>query len=217
MGRKLGLSSLLFKLRDTPKPSCYSSSSSPSPSSWSWPSCKQPKTSSFRDVDGDAINKTVNSVYFDSNESCFSRSSEEHESFSTVSEDSGGGSLETVVRGLRSDRLFFDPGGASSILEEARASEPPFEGSVALAVESDDPYSDFRRSMEEMVTAHGLRDWERLEELLGWYLRVNGTTTHGFIVGAFVDLLVGLASSPPSSNSLKIQGLKEEEDTSGSS
>ncbi|CAL9189549.1 unnamed protein product [Musa hybrid cultivar] len=229
MGRKLGLSSLLFKLRDTPKPSCYSSSS-PSSSSWSWPSCKQPKTSSFRDVDGDAIYKTVNSVYFDSNESCFSRSSEEHESFSTVSEDSGGGSLETVVRGVRSDRLFFDPGGASSILEEARASEPPFEGSVALAVESDDPHRDFRRSMEEMVTAHGLTDWERLEELLGWYLRVNGKTTHGFIVGAFVDLLVGLASSsssppppppppPPSSasssNSFKIEELKEE-DASGS-
>ncbi|KAJ8505046.1 hypothetical protein OPV22_005932 [Ensete ventricosum] len=38
-------------------------------------------------------------------------------------------------------------------------------------MESEDPYRDFRRSMEEMVAAHGLNDWERLEELLVWYLK----------------------------------------------
>ncbi|KAF0889434.1 hypothetical protein E2562_024499 [Oryza meyeriana var. granulata] len=67
------------------------------------------------------------------------------------------------------------------------------EESVAVAVDSEDPYRDFRASMEEMVAAHGLRDWEQLEELLSWYLRVNGKHNHPLIVGAFVDLLLGLA------------------------
>ncbi|XWS56049.1 hypothetical protein CRYUN_Cryun09bG0053300 [Craigia yunnanensis] len=59
-------------------------------------------------------------------------------------------------------------------------------------MESQDPYVDFRKSM---VEAHGLKDWEGLEELLCWYLRANGKGNHGYIVGAFVDLLVGLAIS----------------------
>jgi len=72
---------------------------------------------------------------------------------------------------------------------------------VAVAVDSGDPYGDFRASMEEMVSAHGLRDWAALEELLAWYLRINGKQHHHLIVGAFVDLLLGLSSSssPPSS------------------
>ncbi|CAA6660620.1 unnamed protein product [Spirodela intermedia] len=44
-------------------------------------------------------------------------------------------------------------------------------------MESKDPYSDFRLSMEEMVTIYGVRDWQCLEELLEWYLRVNGRPT----------------------------------------
>ncbi|KAG2614936.1 uncharacterized protein DDB_G0271670-like [Panicum virgatum] len=69
------------------------------------------------------------------------------------------------------------------------------EGSVAVALDSGDPYGDFRASMEEMVSAHGLRDWAALEELLAWYLRINGKQHHHLIVDAFVDLLLGLASS----------------------
>jgi hypothetical protein len=30
---------------------------------------------------------------------------------------------------------------------------------------------------------------------LSWYLRVNGKNNHGFIIGAFVDLLISLAGS----------------------
>jgi uncharacterized protein (TIGR01568 family) len=75
------------------------------------------------------------------------------------------------------------------------------ERSVAVAVDSGDPYGDFRASMEEMVSAHGLRDWAQLEELLAWYLRINGKQHHHLIVGAFVDLLLGLSTSSPSSSS----------------
>ncbi|XP_057789299.1 transcription repressor OFP13-like [Salvia miltiorrhiza] len=93
-----------------------------------------------------------------------------------------------------SERLFFEPEETSSIVP--RPPRPrPFKGSVAMAVESEDPYVDFKRSMEEMVESQGLfKDWDCLEELLLWYLRMNGKMNHGFIVGAFVDLLVGFAA-----------------------
>ncbi|CAN1292635.1 Transcription repressor OFP15 [Linum perenne] len=47
--------------------------------------------------------------------------------------------------------------------------------------------------MEEMVEALGLKDWESMEKLLNCYLKVNEEGNHGYVVGAFVDLLVGLA------------------------
>ncbi|KAK9122858.1 hypothetical protein Sjap_012460 [Stephania japonica] len=178
-------------------------------SSWAWPSCKQPKTQSFR-ANGEDIFKTANSVFCDTvttPESWFTNSSDYSTSFSSVSEeDSGAELVESVIRGVRSDRLFVEPGGESnSILEESKSGQGGngvlFEESVVLALESDDPYVDFRTSMEEMVEAHGLKNWECLEELLCWYLRVNGKKNHGFIVGAFVDLLVALAVSPKSSSS----------------
>lgn len=136
-------------------------------------------------------------------ESFFTNSSD-CASFSTASEDSGADpTVEAVTRGLRSERLFFQPGKTSSILEEAKeeelAAEFPFKQSLVLSMDSQDPYLDFKRSMEEMVEAHGLKDWEGLEELLCWYLKVNGKTNHGYIVRAFVDLLVGLAIGGSSS------------------
>ncbi|XP_062091734.1 transcription repressor OFP13 [Humulus lupulus] len=232
MGKKMKLPTFLFK----------SSSSNSSTSSgtnrgidtqqsnkhngntWrQWPSCNHPKTISFRLSDD--IYRTVNSVFFDSNdvastaaaavvetpESWFTNSSESA-SFSTESEEYfAGESLETVVRAARSERLFFEPGTSdtSSILEKTNSDVGsgasgcggsgsgdvlPYKESVVMAMESDDPYGDFRRSMEEMVEIHGVKDWECLEELLGWYLRVNGKNNHGFIVGAFVDLLVDIST-----------------------
>ncbi|XP_077234434.1 transcription repressor OFP13-like [Tasmannia lanceolata] len=159
---------------------------------FTWPSCKHPKTESFRA--GDGIYKTINSIYLDMGtpESWFTNSSESV-SFSTESEESP----EMIVRrGLRSDRFFFEPDETKSILEEAKKECGfGFKESVVLAMDSEDPYVDFRVSMEEMVEAHGLKDWECLEDLLQWYLKMNGKKTHGFIVGAFVDLLIGLVSS----------------------
>lgn len=177
---------------------------------WQWPSCKHPKTLSFRA--GEDMFKTVNSVFFDladgvaTPESWFTNTSESA-SFSTDSEaELGGESVEVVIRGVQSERLFFEPGKTSSILDEKDKAKTkdhqlhPFKESVVLAMESEDPYVDFRTSMEEMVECHGLKDWDFLEELLGWYLRVNGKKNHGFIVGAFVDLLLGLASCSDSTS-----------------
>ncbi|MBA0755591.1 hypothetical protein Gogos_000123 [Gossypium gossypioides] len=188
---------------------------------WQWPSCKHPKTLSFRA--GDDVFKTVNSMFFDPNtnndsgvetpQSWFTNSSDSPSLSTTTTTDSDhqgfdGESLETVVRGARSERLFFEPGGdTSSILEEAKAAGGgggdglfPFKESVILAMESDDPYVDFRKSMEEMVETHGMKDWEWFEQLLGWYLKVNGKNNHGFIIGAFIDLLVAITSSSDSTS-----------------
>ncbi|KAK3122484.1 hypothetical protein QOZ80_8AG0614280 [Eleusine coracana subsp. coracana] len=71
-----------------------------------------------------------------------------------------------------------------------------FGGATAMSVESQNPYRDFRESMEAVVMSHGgVKDWSWLEEMLGWYLRANGKSTHGLIVGAFVDLLVSLSNT----------------------
>ncbi|KAE8731125.1 Transcription repressor OFP18 [Hibiscus syriacus] len=158
--------------------------------SWQWlPSCHQPRTLSFRTHNNNTLFSTINSAYLDS--------------IDEIADDDL--PLETVIRGLKSDRLFFEPGKTSSIMEEAtkRTEEEgeddddddiggfPFKESVALSMESRDPYVDFRESMEEMVEALGLKDWEGLEQLLFWYLRANGKCNHGYIIGAFLDFLVG--------------------------
>ncbi|KAI3507081.1 hypothetical protein L1887_21839 [Cichorium endivia] len=195
--------------------------------SWLWPSCKNPKTLSFRVGSSDMMFKTVNSVFFDPKythpteaeaeittpDSCFTNS--ESASISTESEEylntNGYSSVETIVRGARSERLFFEPGPiTSSILEGNKqcvnlriegggggggggdSDGIPYKESVAVAIESEDPQGDFKKSMEEMVENHGLKEWECLEELLGWYLRMNGKNHHEFIVGAFFDLLAGI-------------------------
>lgn len=206
MSKKMKMPSL-FKSKDLPK------------QPWQWPSCNHPKTLSFR-ASNDDVFKTVNSVFLDTSdgldtpESWFTNSSSDCASttFSTDehSEDNNNNNdaIEMIIRGVRSsERLFFEPGDTSSILDKEPAAKStgtgreeealPFEESVALAMESDDPYLDFKKSMQEMVESHGLEEWDRLEELLGWYLKMNAKHNHGFIVGAFVDLLVGIVKDSP--------------------
>ncbi|XP_074585891.1 transcription repressor OFP15-like [Curcuma longa] len=148
--------------------------------------CTQPKTLSFRlEHDSDDC------AFFDLAESspCLS---------------------EVVAGGLKSERLFFEPGttATSSVLQSA------LEGSVAMEVESDDPYEDFKRSMEEMVMAHGVRDWAWLEEMLRWYLKANAKSTHEVIVAAFMELLwsfIASSSSSSSSSRSSVLDIEEEE------
>ncbi|KAL6616427.1 hypothetical protein ACP70R_038697 [Stipagrostis hirtigluma subsp. patula] len=203
--KRLALSSLFnTKAKDT-------STSPPSmaPAAWPWPSSKNPRTESTRAAPP-AGTKTIASIFLDSAESSFNMSSARQDcsdTLSTASEASPAGDTadEAVVRGLRSDRLLFDPGvsATSSILEEKAAGVgagegdgegEAFVGGVAVAFESADPYADFRESMEEMVAAHGVGDdWCWLEEMLGWYLRANDRDMHCAIVAAFIDVVVAIA------------------------
>lgn len=169
---------------------CYN----PPLATWPWPSCKHPRTSSFRTSHvGDSVYKTVNSVY-----DAISIDSSEVEPCASSTVD---------VRSIRSDRLFFEPAATSgSIIQKSPPKKQPkdlgpFKESIVLTIDSADPYRDFRESMQEMVAAHGIKDWEGLEKLLGMYLRLNAESTHGLIVGAFVDLLVAMAANSAASPS----------------
>ncbi|WOK98738.1 hypothetical protein Cni_G07450 [Canna indica] len=109
---------------------------------------------------------------------------------------------------LNSERFFFSPCTTKSIMEAARPEYPTTssssslsssssssslcEESIMMAMSSEDPYHDFRASMEEMVAAHQLRDWHGLQELLHCYLRLNERENHRIIMLAFVDLLMHL-------------------------
>ncbi|WOL18796.1 hypothetical protein Cni_G27593 [Canna indica] len=187
------------------------STCSTSPPSSPWHSCKHPRTHSFRKVDyHKGHHRDLNSLSSGSSEA------------SAADVD-----VEVVIRGLKSDdRLFFEPAGGSrsvvdrrerrdhAVLAAASTTTVPFEGSIAMAVDSMDPYLDFKVSMAEMVMAHGVKDWEWMEEMLLWYLKMNGKRTHRIIVDAFSDLfLTALASSSSrSSFSFEVEVEVEDED-----
>ncbi|KAK4769396.1 hypothetical protein SAY86_027546 [Trapa natans] len=162
------------------------------------PSFKRPKTSSRAAGDDGRMFKTINSAFFDPNvdgvddhspeNSWFTDPSESASRRSTESEDPVDGSVEALVRSVRSDRLFFEPHGDKRVVPLLQ----PFKESVVLAMESEDPYVDFKRSMEEIVESSRIKDWDCLEELLAWYLRMNSKGNHEVIVEAFIDLLLDL-------------------------
>ncbi|KAL8051540.1 hypothetical protein ABFX02_06G153500 [Erythranthe guttata] len=177
-------------------PSIFKNKEAKQPWQLHWPLCTHPKTLSFRGSN-EAIFTTTTFLSFDTTNSLeCSVAHEENES------------LEVVVDGVRlysSERLFFEPDETSSIVQNYSdqcidRGMFVFKDSVALEMESDNPYLDFKKSMQEMVERDQANNkflvkdsWDYLEELLGWYLRLNVKMNHRFIVGAFVDLLNGLA------------------------
>ncbi|KAF7020019.1 hypothetical protein CFC21_033142 [Triticum aestivum] len=228
MGKKLALASLFFAGGSvdsaatgslsppySPPPSVSAVSSGSTAASWQWPSCAQARTASFdgrSSVEAEASSSAwarrdccrttrviTNPAYCDDDtaDSSFVSATASSSASTAAPEPEEPSVEEAVIRGIRaSSRLFFEPEATKSIVT---TSKPAFGGATALAIDSADPYGDFRRSMEEMVLSRGgggsgEDDWGWLEEMLGWYLRANGKKTHGLIVGAFVDLLVGLSA-----------------------
>ncbi|KAI4304052.1 hypothetical protein MLD38_039616 [Melastoma candidum] len=131
-------------------------------------------------------------------DSPFSPSSSSSSSFNDPDFLSSLPDLSTVYA---SRRFFFSsPGLSNSIVESCSedAGGSATAGGVAVRKYSPDPRWDFRRSMQEMVEAKEAMDvkgdWEYLHELLLCYLRLNPKHTHGFIIGAFTDLIVSLMS-----------------------
>ncbi|XP_057536160.1 transcription repressor OFP15-like [Amaranthus tricolor] len=176
----------------------------PSSPPWPFPSCGNINTLSFRaNCNDDFPFRTFNSAFLDAEvtpPSCSSRT------FSTFSEEDSIDPVENLIHGLSSDRFFFEPERSSSLLfrqkeeqeqedinEEEENQEEGYKESEILSMDSNNPYEDFKRSMEEMIEAHGLKDWEGLEELLGCYLKINGKNNHGYIVGAFIDLMASFS------------------------
>ncbi|GJN14541.1 hypothetical protein PR202_gb01382 [Eleusine coracana subsp. coracana] len=226
MARGLPAFSSLFyttnSAQDTPPPPPQPQPpTAPPAAAWMWPSCKHPRTQSFRAPSAAA--KTIASIFLDSSadsSSSFANSSSARhvdvdcaasDSMSTESDEAASADdmADAIVRGLRSDRLLFEPRATSSSILDARRrraaagkaekeeeESASFGGGVAVSVDSADPYRDFRASMEEMVAAGGgAGDWEWLERMLAWYLGANGKDTHPDIVTAFVDLVVCKAAA----------------------
>ncbi|XP_073042135.1 transcription repressor OFP13-like [Primulina eburnea] len=197
-----------MKLPFTLKPTENAAAASP----WLWPTCvNNPRTHSFRSNSNESSYKITNSTsYFEDHDrnniefidnvpdSFFSATAYFNSEISIIGQQNPNGNdasaATAVVQGLKSNRLFFKPGETSSILEEAKTRVFPRMKSVKiLAMDSRDPFTDFRVSMEEMVEVCGLKDdWDCLEELLAYYLRVNCRSNHGYIIRAFVDLLLHL-------------------------
>ncbi|XP_015068914.1 transcription repressor OFP15 [Solanum pennellii] len=196
-----------------------------SPWPWSLPTCGKPKTLSFRLEKNqhniynstfhlDDINDTTSCSFDD----LFSEIDETSSSSTTTI--NGQDCIEKVIKGLRleKERLFFEPEETSSILDfqenkiisitSSNINNVVDEGDiisfVPMGLDSNDPFVDFRKSMEEMVEAYEIKDWENLEELLTCYLKVNCKSNHGYIVGAFVDLLVNLATFSDNNNNVGV-------------
>ncbi|CAN1306510.1 Transcription repressor OFP15 [Linum perenne] len=177
---------------------------SPAAVVWRWPPyycSQQPRTLSFRSTFSSAVDNQISTTAEQSliKESVLDGPSDGPGSRPRDPDPCDeSAAVESVIRGLKSksDRLFFSPGEtSSSILQYGGGGSFSGEMAVAVAVDSRDPVVDFRNSMEEMVEALGLKDWESMEKLLNCYLKVNEEGNHGYVVGAFVDLLVGLAFS----------------------
>jgi len=115
------------------------------------------------------------------------------------------------MQAMSSNRLLIDgrSSRSSSIAEKCSSNKEvevpgvPFEGSVAVEIESEDLYRDFLESMKEMVEGSGevKKDLAWFEEMLEWYLRMNKKWTHEFIVRAYWDLLSELMASSSFSSS----------------
>ncbi|CAD6238029.1 unnamed protein product [Miscanthus lutarioriparius] len=92
---------------------------------------------------------------------------------------------------------------ASEDIKEARSGEEGGD-SATIVVFTMDPYTDFRRSMQNMIKLHHgcvcqPLDWDFLEELLFFYLQLNDKAMHKHILRAFADLTAGthMSSSTP--------------------
>ncbi|KAK3161164.1 hypothetical protein QOZ80_1BG0073110 [Eleusine coracana subsp. coracana] len=103
-------------------------------------------------------------------------------------------------------RATADTSSSSDMVaEDIKEAKPGEESgdSTAIVVFSLDPYTDFRRSMLNMIKMHHSSisqplDWDFLEELLFYYLQLNDQAVHKHILKAFADLTAGPRKGSPS-------------------
>ncbi|KAK1397286.1 Transcription repressor [Heracleum sosnowskyi] len=202
-----------------------------SSSSWPWPYCGNPKTLSFRyETITKSVYVTAESSYTNSsvcelstdNELGLCTIEQEEDENSSKGLDQ---SIENVIRGARSstERLFFDKhigestscilgdqhqlakiNNSSTNINKNECATSNDTKVVLIEMESRDPFQDFKKSMEEIVEASSFNmkdDWDSLHQLLSWYLKFNCETNHGYIIGAFIDLLVSFEFSSASNSS----------------
>lgn len=89
---------------------------------------------------------------------------------------------------------LLDFSSSSSSCEEIKEVSPaPRQDCIAVMMNSENPYVDFRLSMQEMIGArlrrHERVDWDFMENLLICYLNLNDKYSRQHILQAFVDLI----------------------------
>ncbi|GMH28711.1 hypothetical protein Nepgr_030554 [Nepenthes gracilis] len=79
-------------------------------------------------------------------------------------------------------------------------------GSKAVAIEkdSDDPYTDFRQSMLQMIVENEIYSTDDLKQLLNCFLQLNSPCLHGIIIRAFTEIWNSVFFSSSSSSSAAV-------------
>ncbi|KAK1697489.1 hypothetical protein QYE76_014186 [Lolium multiflorum] len=114
------------------------------------------------------------------------------QSRSSASSSSGHWCLKTRVKSPR-------------LAATARRGKPPawnrmspvIAESYPVVMVTRDPRTDFRESMEEMISAKGIRDAGDLEDLLACYLSLNDAVHHDLIIEVFEQIWMSLANAKP--------------------
>uniref|UniRef100_A0A8R7UUQ7 Transcription repressor n=1 Tax=Triticum urartu TaxID=4572 RepID=A0A8R7UUQ7_TRIUA len=71
---------------------------------------------------------------------------------------------------------------------DKKASTPPLEHNVAVVKQSEDPLSDFRQSMVQMIVENGIIAGEELRQMLRRFLTLNAPHHHDVILRAFAEI-----------------------------
>lgn len=164
--------------------------STPQPQNCLFSACKKPSTPSFaycRKESNDS-NQTVTSTDSDS----FVLGNRPSKSVVFYSEPSRW--TCDIRPDIRPSQRFDVSAGTSLVEEDVHVSDNGRSGAIALAIYTMDPCVEFRRSMQEMMDAHHVDsfkplDWNFMQELLLYYLKLNENKLHESIIDAFLDLM----------------------------
>ncbi|PHU29686.1 Transcription repressor OFP6 [Capsicum chinense] len=66
---------------------------------------------------------------------------------------------------------------------------PKTSNTLAVVINSDDPFQDFKKSMLQMISEKEIYSSEDLEELLNYFLKLNSPSHHYIISQAFMEIL----------------------------
>ncbi|KAJ6294751.1 hypothetical protein OIU76_022768 [Salix suchowensis] len=95
--------------------------------------------------------------------------------------------LEKTTRGRQRGRRVLTEISLSASLPEDVCGA--FSGDTICAVKlSEDPFSDMRASISEMLQNVGVHDWDEMEELVYCYISLNSPDLHRVIADAFLSL-----------------------------
>uniref|UniRef100_A0A7N0U8J3 Transcription repressor n=1 Tax=Kalanchoe fedtschenkoi TaxID=63787 RepID=A0A7N0U8J3_KALFE len=133
---------------------------------------------------------------------CSSKSHEIKDSLQTrPREQPAGAVFLSPTSSSISDLDNIDTDGTMSDNKPSPPSVARIENSVAVEKHSDDPYSDFKDSMLQMILDNkGIYSKQDLQKLLTCFLQLNSPAHHPVIIRAFMEILSSISWTPSSNN-----------------